>query len=577
MKKALKGSILTGLALVATVLTSCGQKRHEIEFWSSFGASYTQYLDQIVNNVKEAKGYDIEHISHKGYDQIKKDVSQSIPTGKYPNLVTGYPDHFAQYMNNNLILPLNKYIDAYNQEHGCDLLKDYFPNYLNECKTLDVGDNGEEIISCLPFNKSTEVMGYNSTFVEFCKFYIQQFSKTGDEWDLGVIPSTWQEWAIKGPKYREVMDYLAKQTNDNGQVVNNHYGKKVYGKQDAEGKAYDFVVQEKANSGANYVDTLGAANRGEGTKLLLDFENVDSKDTRVIAWDSTDNMFITLIRQWGAEYTKLPVEELAKKPKKRTGHIRFLSSENKPKVQACMDYFKALSDAKIFGTPSQLGVNGYSSDAFKINRVMFMLCSSGGLSYNVAKWEYRFRVAPLPYYDDGTDVSGMQPGEAKQHVRKYVISQGADIALTKYGNNEETYKKAFDTMVDLTRGDNQAIWCINTGYYPCSKSASGVEEDGETPISGTRYQNFLNDTEIDPDFPAPIAYREGSVINQQYYMDPSQGWEKFVDPAFKGSSEIREKIVDVFLSYFKGTSFDNCFKDLTTFVNSERQIVIDAE
>ena len=85
-------------------------------------------------------------------------------------------------------------------------------------------------------------------------------------------------------------------------------------------------------------------------------------------------------------------------------------------------------------------------------------------------------------------------------------------------------------MVELCTGERQASWVTATGYFPASKSA----------FNSQTYQNLLND-------PNPSAlrkmYQSAGQVNRDVY--DAQGWEKFVDPGFLGSSAIRSKIGNV--------------------------------
>lgn len=520
MKKIFRNSVaLAFLAVTIGSLSSCGKESGSgtIEFWSSFGAAYSGYLDDILNTVKAKTGYDIHHSKKGSYDGIKTAVSSALATKDYPNLMTGYPDHFASYLGNKVLVQLNPYIEAWNKAHPeveGGLLADYYDDYMVENKSLEYYNKADKTpaISALPFNKSTELMGYNGTFVDYCATINA---------DLAKVPSTWQEWKVKGPLYRDIYRTLVKITDDTDPKIIVQQGVKLYFDQDEEGKASNFHVVRKGEAEPAEI---------KGQKSL-DFTEVDSKGSRVISWDSTDNMFITLLRQWGSGYTSLPEKEMAKTDaRRRKGHITFNSAANKDKTIACLQYFNEMSTDKVFGVPATFG-SSYSSDAFAANKVMFMLCSSGGLSYNTDSWNQRFRVAPIPYYDDGAT------------QRKFVISQGANIALSNQGS-EEDIQHGFDIMVELTRGENQAKWCLNTGYYPCSKSATDDKS----------YQAFLADKAYDD--ATVVAYREGSNINQDYYTKKDLGWTKFVDPAFSSSSKVRTAIKTVFEDVFQNVILD---------------------
>ena len=292
------------------------------------------------------------------------------------------------------------------------------------------------------------------------------------------------------------------------------FGKKLYGVQDVYGVASGFVLQDK-----------DAAAPAEKT-LLLDLSEVTPQNAYLMSWDSTDNAFITLVRQWDAQYTTLPETEKTKSAKNRVGHVMFNSRDNQPKVINMLKLFTKLNDNHIFATPAELG-GTFSSDAFKACKVMFMICSSGGLSYNTAVWTHRFRVAPIPY---------------KYATAKRVISQGADICLTDQDGEPEDGVNAIKA---LTTGKYQAEFCLQTGYYPCSKSAYNDPD----------YQAFLHEDETKPaaeafSSPTRVAYREGSRINSDYYMKESEGWLKFYDPAFTASAILRDTIKGVLSAAF---------------------------
>lgn len=507
----MKAKIKLGLALMtvaASTVAGCSFKKNKtaagtVQFWSSFGGAYTTVLNGVVDGIQNETGITVEHTSQGSYDKINTDMINAIAVGDYPNIAMGYPDHFATYLSSGILKPLDSYLSE-------DDIKDYYPEYMSENYFYDDGrQNAQKKIYALPFNKSTELLGYNGVFVDYC---------TTINPALAQVPETWGEWETKGPEYNTIFRGLM--------------GKKVYGVQSTEGTASEFVVL-----GEN--DPAPA-----GKKLLLDMSKVDTNTSVLMSWDATDNAFITLTRQWGAEYTDLPETESVKKAKDRIGKVLFNSSTNQPKVISMLKFFNKLNKAGIFGTPQSLG-GSYSSDAFAKCNVMFMICSSGGLSYNTAVWEHRFRVSPIPYLEAN---------------RKQVISQGANICMTDKGEYENSVK----VIKALTTGKFQTEWCLQTGYYPCSKSA----------LESTEYQAFLDEdkTLSAADAyaqPTRVAYREGSKLNSKYYMNqPDENgnkvyassdleWKKFVDPAFKGSSDLRQVVKNVLSGVFAITDVDD--------------------
>ena len=275
-----------GIALLAAstmAVTGCFGKKDgaSIQLWSSFGAAYTGALDNIVNQVAEATGIKIDHESKGGYPEIRREMISAIAAGDYPNIATGYPDHFVSYLAADVLTPLD---DMFSQEE----IADFYDEYLEENRFYDNGGtNAQQRLYGVPFNKSTELLGYNGVFVDYCA------SLPGKS-HLATLPTTWQDWAVKGIEYKDILMDL----------VNNN--RVVYGVQAEDGKASNFSFTAEA-----------------GKKELLNFANADPNQTLLMAWDSPENAFITLIKLWGARYTELPADQAKKPANRRVGNVWF--------------------------------------------------------------------------------------------------------------------------------------------------------------------------------------------------------------------------------------------------------------
>lgn len=528
MKK-IKKPLGLGLLLVsATCLSSCGGKKNPT-FWTCFGSEYTTMILNLVDMVKADFDFNIEPEDHKSYDTILTNIQDVTGSGDYPNVCLGYPDHFITYEASGILVDLTDYITAYDQAHGTNILRKgedqsatdtadggYYDAYMKENRKIIYDADGNGRVNALPFNKSTEVMAYNSVFVDFCEWWcgqnpdVEVNGKKASEWDIGQdgIPNTWQKWAEKGPYYRHVLDQVI---GDETKV-----GKFIYGKQDANGRAHDFEVKDaKANVA--------------GKVLLLDFPKVEKEKTRVMGWDATDNMFITLIKQWGSHYTRLQDNPEEEEAGYRQGFIDFISSNDKAKTLECLKFFAELSDKKIIGTPNDMVNESFCTKAFQNNQVMFTICSSGGVHKNIdgdTNPNKRMAVRAIPYYDDGTT------------QRRIVISQGANIAMLDKGT-EEQKQKAFEFMVKITSGKYQAKWCLDTGYFPCSVSAAN-DPSYKALFEGAK----------DYEDKKSLSHREASEVNKDIYMNASKPWEKFVDDPFDGSAKVREAMKDIMQTVF---------------------------
>ena len=489
MIKIKKSVLVAFIGVAAMSLTACGKKKGDVLFWSSFGAKYRTVLDSLTADMSSELGINIEHVSQGSYPGIRKEMISSIATGNYPDLAVGYPDHFAQYHGSQILRPLDSYVDA-------SMLADYDANYMPENYLYD--QDGTKHLYGVPFNKSTELLGYNGVFVDYC-----DAQYPGE--NLKVLPQTWDEWKVAKTQPESKAGRYYSCFKD---LVQNK--KVIYATQAEDGTASNF-----------------SSSQGAGQVKVFDYTEVDENVTKLMTWDSTDNAFITLVRQWDAEYTKLPEDQIQINPKRRQGKILFANATNLPKTIDMLKTFNKMYKDDIFGTPGDIG-GTFSSEAFSRGCVMFMVCSSGGLSYNTSNWNNRFRVAPIPY----TDAS-----------HKCVISQGANICMTKKGDAD----KSFKVLKALTTGKYQTRWAIETGYFPASNTAADTPE----------YQNFLNDTSFANK--TLVTYREAAQVNENQYR--KGGWNRFVDDAFIGSAVIREQVAYILPNVLKNVNAENIDND----------------
>lgn len=473
-------------ALISGAASGCGQN-YDLTMWIGFGSAYTTAANNLIDRymARDDIDYSIGVETQGGYDKLQKNLNNSFATASYPNFSHGYPDHFAGYISTGVQVALDDYITAYDAKHGTNLLEDYYDDYMEENKQLKYRADGTPYIMGLPFNKSTELLGYNAYFLDYAKSVDSSIT----------LPETWDGWAEVGPKMVTVMKSL--------------FGKYLWA-----------IDDETTNTYKDYKITTNNVAPSDSYTLLLDCANVNADNFKLMSWDSSDNMFITIVRQWGSVYTDYTSEDIIKY---QHGWAYFNSDENKSKTIAAMEFFKDLYKKDVFGLPSNISSDSYSSTAFKNNQCMFVICSSGGLSYNVSEVG-RFKLAPIPYKDAD---------------KKYVISQGTNLCLFEQGT-EEDMQKSFDTMVAISTGELQSSWAAETGYYPSCKSAT---------VEGTAYYDLLNSKQ---DSPTKIAYQDSAKLNEEVYMNESLNWQKFVDKGFVGSSKIRDEVETIMAIVFAG-------------------------
>ena len=179
MKKA--GILLLPLTLAA--MTGCGNKNNNyngeitINFWHTFGDKAENAMEskvkKFVELVKENEGVDLEVVlSYQGaYKDMPQKVITGLATGDMPTIAIAYPDHVAQYMNqegNNpgkYIVNFDKFLKDESLTFGTDKYlgdtegeEDMVKSYLDEGRVMP-----REGTYLIPLMKSTEIMCYNLT------------------------------------------------------------------------------------------------------------------------------------------------------------------------------------------------------------------------------------------------------------------------------------------------------------------------------------------------------------------------------------------------------------------------------
>lgn len=167
---------LTKEPITITIHHAMGQRNTDLI--KKYARSFTDHWNGLGYNIT------IEVPDGAGnYDTLKNNMINRITAGNMPNLVQGYPDHVAEYLNGKAVLNLNPYI---NHEKwgmsGADSFEDIIKVYRDENSQYDAAGT----FYSLPFNKSTEIMIYNKDAMQWVA---NKRNKTLDE----VIPKTWQD------------------------------------------------------------------------------------------------------------------------------------------------------------------------------------------------------------------------------------------------------------------------------------------------------------------------------------------------------------------------------------------------
>lgn len=488
--KYIDGETLKDASFISTISVSITYQvpLTSITFWNGYGAAFSSSINSLCEEELANKSISIRTESKGSYDNLQRSIMEAANTNSLPQFANGYSSHLAGYAQSNILVPLNDYISEYNSKYSCSLLDSYFESYLIENTTLKYDASGNSLVMGLPFNRSNEVLAYNSYFVDYAK----SLSVISD------IPKTWQEWATYGPSLRALQVEMC--------------GKYLHGVVDQNGHASNFVLNTSST----------------GNDILLDMSDVSASQSALMSWDSLTYLFITLVEQWGGSYVRYTKEDAMNFGH---GYVQFNSESTKNALSFINSLYGHPENysSRVFTTPASLG-GFYTSDAFSRGQVLFVGCSSGGISYNVNNY---LAITSIPYFDDG------------ENVRKYVTSQGTNLCLFDTGD-QESKNKAFEAMVDFTTGNLQAKWAVSTGYFPVSSSARG----------NIIYQDFINSTPSDT---TQKAYIDAARVNENEYMNSLKNWNIYCGSPFVGADLINygvSRIIQDVLSYV-GVGKDN--------------------
>lgn len=416
-------------------------------------------LDKLIADFQDEYPFiTVENADVTGnYDLVRSTTILDINSGNkenIPDLLIGYPDHFAEYFGGSNLVNLQYFIDDPDVGYTDEEIADFLPSYLTENRGFDTEYPND--LYGLPFNKSTEVLVYNKTAFE--KLFGTNYKDK--------VPTTWDE--VKTVS-QEIITKVKAGELDNVWV-----------------DSVDLETEEKT-----YLKV---------SDYLTDPENVKFIP---FGYDSADNGFITLTRQFGGKYTER--ESVYK------GYVIFDNAESR----SAMTYFQNMKNDGLFAVAASFGAQ-YNSDAFKLIQILMTVGSSAGVGYNVldAKYDYEIGVAPVPYYKDDA---------------KFVIQQGTNVGMLSHNTDEE--KLASWLFVKfLLRPENTAAFAMDTGgYLPVRKSAYETAE----------YKEYLanpTDDKVYHSAAANVALND--YIEKEYKF--------FVDDAFIGSSKIRTEAGRIF-------------------------------
>ena len=243
----------------------------------------------------------------------------------------------------------------------------------------------------------------------------------------------------------------------------------------------------------------------EAWKQTTEYQKLiaDGKNAAGLGIDSEANLFITLLQQYGGQYTGFN--------EKGEGVYLF----DNPQTKEALNWLLSEFNKGDIVTTTYFGTN-YCSDAFKAQQCVMTIGSSAGAGYNIASDES---------FVTGVTAYPQRAGAAEKD--KYVIQQGTNVSLLEcQDKQEELFGWLF--IKYLTNYESSLYWTLNTSYFPIRTDVI-LSNEYQEYISQMIYDNQGNGVKVyDPTKEVCVV---GFAQSDYYYTSV----------AFPGSSKARDE------------------------------------
>lgn len=234
-----------------------------------------------------------------------------------------------------------------------------------------------------------------------------------------------------------------------------------------------------------------------------EFTQVEKDAMFGLGYDSSSNLFITALRQWGGTYTVAEGTEVE-------DHLAF----NSQPAKDMLTFFQNAANNKQIALPTALEENAlYGSTAFKNQQIFMTVGSTAGINNNVptdSNGDLKFEIAAAPI-------------PQKSLTSKAAIQQGTNISMLKIGNKYQRLA-AWLLIKAMTSTEHTAAFSMATGYLPVRTSA----------YESTAFQAYLS-----PAASASATNKARAAVTNVAYEQRSYYYS---DPAFVGSSRVRSEV-----------------------------------
>ena len=435
------------------------QEPTTIYFWNGFNDNYRAVISNVIKAFKEIEpNVTVEHddIKQSGnYAMVMENVIKGFSANNYPDIVVAYPDSIQMAINANKVIDMTPYINDETYGWDEDDFDDIIENYLKDGTNYSIPGTYS-----MPFCKSTEVMFYNSSIEGLDLSSVDPVVNGG-------LPIT--EEYINNISWEEFWGHL--------------------------------------------VPALDTYNKGLADDKKLFGQNPNFP--AIVGYDSDDNLFITLAKQYGYGYTD--VDQVTGE-----GKLLFNNDGMKELVGQYRQYYKN------HWIQTQGTSGSYTSALFEPGNCIFCIGSTAGVS-NQNGSTFQTKCANLP-----------KPAQGE----RFIIDQGPSLTFLDHKDDNRALASWLFYKF-LTNAENNAAWAINASYLP---------------IRYSTYETRAYSSLSDPKGKEPKSLGLLKAYLAQYQLNSAD--YLFTSPVFTGSAKAREQVGSIMATAMTtDESLDKIFQD----------------
>ncbi len=248
-------------------------KEISIDYWHANGKDLTAVLEEIKADFETAyPTITVNLTSYGDYKTLRDTISSNIAAGNAPTAAQTYPDHVSLYIEGEALRPLDEYVNHSKWGLTQEEQNKFIAGFYQEGTIYDK----QKTRYAIPFNKSTEIMYYNSDI----------FEKYG--W---AVPTTWDEVVEIAKKWMETDEYKTAKTTYGDQVAALGY--------DSEANLFITMTQQYGG------DYTAYNAKGEGIfSAFGDDETSCAKSKQAISWykNQFDKRYLATTKFFGTNY-----------------------------------------------------------------------------------------------------------------------------------------------------------------------------------------------------------------------------------------------------------------------------------